>query len=68
MADWELIQWPKGLTHLAADVGKQGQWKTKCEAGISLKSCAPLLQSGDQPQPEFYIADGGGVPGQESWH
>lgn len=47
-------------------------WKTrlmmtKCEAGISLKSCAPLLQSGHQPQPEFHIADGGGIPGWESW-
>lgn len=47
-------------------------WKTRtvmtnCEAGISLKSCAPLLQSGHQPQPEFHVADGGGIPGWESW-
>lgn len=47
-------------------------WKTrsvmtKCEPGISLKTCAPLLESGDQPQPEFHAADGGGIPGQESW-
>lgn len=47
-------------------------WKTrsvmtKCEAEISLRSCAPLLQFGHQPQSEFNIADGGGIPGWESW-
>lgn len=46
---------------------KPGSVMTKCEAGTSLKSCAPLLESGDQPQHEFHKTDGGGIPGQESW-
>lgn len=36
---------------------------TKCEAGISLKVCAPLLQSRGQPEPEFHIADMKGFQG-----